>query len=420
MRRAYSALFACALPLLLVRLWWLGIVNPAYRLRWRERLGWYAHPRPAVRPIWIHAVSVGEVNAAAPLIKALRERDRDIPILLTTTTPTGYDTVARLFGQGVQHAYFPYDFSPIVVRFLNYFTPRLLLLMETELWPNVIHACGARRVPVCLINGRLSSKSARQYALIRPLVQPMLAGLWHAAMQSDTDALRLIGIGARPEAVSVTGSLKFDIYIPPSVYEEAAALRRNLGQDRPIFMAGSTRPREEDALIEIYAELKERFPNLLMVLAPRHPERFAEVAALCEVRGLKMQRRSSGTECVPSIEILLLDSMGELVRFYAASDVAFVGGSIAPLGGHNVLEPAGLGVPIVTGPHLFNFAEIAAKLIAGGSLKVANTSSEIVEITSSWLSSSDTRDLAGRTGREIVEANRGATMRILAVLDATL
>ncbi|MGH8595444.1 MAG: 3-deoxy-D-manno-octulosonic acid transferase, partial [Gammaproteobacteria bacterium] len=218
----------------------------------------------------------------------------------------------------------------------------------------------------------------------------------------------------------VTGSLKFDIQIPASIYEEGAALRRDLGVDRPVWMAGSTRPREEASILDALAQLKTRYPNLLLVLAPRHPERFQEVHALCKHRGRNVQRRSRGTECEAKIDILLLDSMGELMRFYAASDIAFVGGSLAAFGGHNVLEPAGLGIPVVTGPHLFNFSDIASKLFASGSLKVGHTIDEITDLVAGWLDDSEARDAAGRNGRRIVEANRGASKRIIALLEASL
>ncbi len=369
-------------------------------------------------PLWIHAVSVGEVAAAAPLVRALREQNQARPILLTTTTPTGRDAVERQFGQGVTHVYFPYDLGFIVRRFLARFRPCGLLLMETELWPNVIAGCRQENLPVMLINGRLSAKSARRYHWLPWLVRPMLASLTHAAMQTLADAERLCALGATPFAVSVTGSLKFDLHVPASIYEEAAALRRHLGPSRPIWMAGSTRLGEEDKLLEIYVMIKSRLPALLFVIAPRHPQRFAEVIELCHRRGLQTRQRSAGMTCPPATEVLVLDTMGELLRFYAACDVAFVGGSLVPLGGQNVLEPAAVGVPVVTGPHLFNFLEIAEKLVTGGSLKIADDAPAIANIIATWLLDSDARDAAGRSGREIVEANRGATHKVLALLNA--
>ncbi len=408
------------LPLLLLRLFWRGRSNPAYRHRWQERFGYYARGSFGLRPIWIHAVSVGEVAAAVPLVKGLRERYPDYPVLFTTTTPTGCDAVTRQFGQSVSHAYFPYDLAFIVRRFLAHFQPRLLLLMETELWPNVIEGCQQAGVAVLLVNGRLSAGSARRYRWIQPLMRQMLEALTHAAMQSQADADRLCDLGARPARVSVTGSLKFDIQIAPSVYEEAAALRRRLGVNRPIWMAASTRPGEEGLLLEAAAQVRARFPSLLLILSPRHPERFVEVLDLCTRAGLKVQRRSADLRCEADTTVFLLDSMGELTRFYATCDIAFVGGSLVPLGGHNVLEPAALGIPIVVGPHMFNFLEITHKLAAGGALQSAPDVAGVSAIVNAWFADSDARDDTGRRGRLIVEANRGATHRILTRVDDAL
>jgi len=270
----------------------------------------------------------------------------------------------------VRHAYFPYDLEFIVKRFLNHFQPRALLLMETELWPNVMAGCGARMVPVFLINGRLSAVSATRYGWIKPLVRQMLRSVTKAAMQTAADGERLISLGADPTRVVVTGSLKFDLHVPASIYEESAAIRRELGQSRPLFMAGSTRPGEEEQLLDALTRVKAKFPGVLLVLAPRHPERFPLVTALCERRGFKLHPRSAGLNCADDVDIFLLDTMGEMMRFYAACDIAFVGGSLVPLGGHNVLEPAALGVPVVVGPHMFNFLEITQQLAAGGALRL--------------------------------------------------
>ena len=416
MRLLYGCLLRSLLPFFLLRLWWRGFKNPAYRQRWCERLGVYSSPSSLDHPLWIHAVSVGEVIAAAPLIKALRAQSPTLPILVTTTTPTGFETVERVFGGGVAHAYFPYDYPSAVNRFLDHFAPRALLLMETELWPNVIHFCGRRGLPVFLVNGRLSEKSARRYAFWENLITPMLGQLSGAAMQTATDARRLCDLGADAATVEITGSVKFDVSLPASIYEEAAALRRDLGVDRPILMAGSTRPGEEPLLLAAFAALKVRFSSLLLILAPRHPERFVEVAEMCRKQGFTIQMRQHSTRCASGIEVFILDAMGELARFYAASDVAFVGGSLVPLGGHNLLEPAALGIPVVAGPHLFNFEEIARKLTVGGALKIVHDPADLIEQVAALLHDSDARDRAGRSGHAIVESNRGATARVLAML----
>ena len=418
MRLLYSVAYTCALPLILLRLWWRGHFNPAYRRRLREQLGFYLGAPITSRPLWIHAVSVGEVIATTPLIRALRARDTSLPILVTTTTPTGRETLDRLLGVSVAHAYFPVDLPWAVRRFMAHFAPRALLLVETEIWPNVVAGCHAEGVPVFLINGRLSARSAARYAWVSPLLKITLLKLTQAAMQTPEDATRLMNLGAPAAITSVAGSLKFDVYIPASLHEEAAALRRELGLNRQIFMAGSTRPGEEERILDVFVQLKRDFPALLLILAPRHPERFHAVAELCRSRDMRLCCRSDTRKCSASTEVFVLDSMGELLRFYAASDVAFVGGSLVPLGGHNLLEPAALGIPIVTGPHLFNFSDISSKLLTGGALKIGRDAAEVASIVRLWLGDSNARDSAGRCGREIVANNRGATSRVLAMLGA--
>jgi 3-deoxy-D-manno-octulosonic-acid transferase len=314
-RQVYSALYLLLLPLVLSRLWWRGRRNPAYRERWQERIGSYSRTAADHRPFWVHAVSVGEVAASVPLVKALREVFPAHPVLFTTTTPTGRDAVERQFGQGVAHVYFPYDVGFVVRRFLTHFKPRALLLMETELWPNVMAVCERQALPVFLVNGRLSASSARRYGWFKPLVRSMLAAVTKAAVQTESDAERLVALGAAAERVIVTGSLKFDLHVPASIYEEAAAVRRELGQSRSLFMAGSTRAGEEELLLDAFAQVKLRFPAALMVLAPRHPERFVEVAELCRRRGYRLHLRSAGVTCADTVDVFLLDSMGELMRF---------------------------------------------------------------------------------------------------------
>ncbi len=416
MRRLYSLIFALALPLILLRLAWQAWRNPAYRDRWLQRLGLYGRSRAAESPLWIHAVSVGEVGAAAPLIRALRERYPYRNILVTTSTPTGYATVARQFGETVQHAYFPYDLLSIVGRFLRHFRPCMLLLMETELWPNVIHACHAAQIPVLLVNGRMSERSAQRYLAFRGLCAGMLQELTSIAAQSEADAARLVTLGAELARVRVTGSLKFDVHLPPSVFEEGASIRRELGANRAILMAGSTRPGEEEILLQALRLLRHRFPELLLVLAPRHPERFDAVTELMKREGWHFVRRSRGDPVTANTEIFLLDTMGEMLRFYAATDLAFVGGSLMPLGGHNVLEPATVGVPVMAGPHLFNFAEIADKLQRAGALRLVGDATSLAATAAEWLDDTDARDRAGRAGRDIVAHNKGATRAVLELL----
>lgn len=417
MRLLYSTAFLLLLPSILCRLWLRGFRNPAYRDRWQERIGAYDRALRIEPPVWVHAVSVGEVSAAAPLIRALRTRFPRVPVLVTTTTPTGYDTVTRQFGETVHHVYFPYDLPWFVRRFLARFRPRMLLLMETELWPNVIHECGLRGTPVVLVNGRMSEQSASRYARLRGLTAEMLRGLTRIAAQTVADAERLCSLGAPAARVDVTGSLKFDIHLPASVFEEGAAIRRDLGINRPIVMAGSTRPEEEEVLCAVLKRLRPRFPSMLLAIAPRHPERFDSVADTCRKAGLHVARRRAGDGCGAEIDVYLVDTMGELLKFYAAADVAFVGGSLAPFGGQNVLEPAALGVPVVTGPHLFNFEEIAAKLRGAGALQTGTDAEAVAAIIAAWLVDGERRDAAGAAGKAIVTSNKGATAAVVRIIE---
>jgi len=294
----------------------------------------------------------------------------------------------------------------------------MLLLMETELWPNVIHECGLLDTPIVLVNGRMSEQSAMRYARLRGLTADMLRGLSRIAAQTVADAERLCGLGAPAARVTVTGSLKFDIHLPASVFEEGAAIRRDLGINRPIVMAGSTRPDEEEVMCALLLRLRKRFPATLLVIAPRHPERFDSVADVCRKAGLRVARRRAGDACGPEVDVYLVDTMGELLKFYAAADVAFVGGSLAPMGGQNMLEPAALGVPVVTGPHLFNFEEIAAKLSSAGALKIGADAEALATLITAWLGDGERRDAAGAAGKAIVSSNKGATAAVIGLVEA--
>jgi 3-deoxy-D-manno-octulosonic-acid transferase len=414
--RRYRALALLLLPLVLARLWWQGWRQPGYPRRWRERLGLFEDSIPGggAAPLWIHAVSVGEVAAAVPLVRALREAYPTIPVLLTTTTPTGREAAERQLGQSVRHAVFPYDASFALRRFFARYRPRALLVMETELWPNLISQCERRGVPVALLNARLSARSARGYARFPRLTAETLRRLDLILAQSADDSARFIALGATPDSVQVAGSLKFDVSMPASLHEEAAVLRRALGTDRPIVMAGSVREGEDERIIAIYLELRRELPTLAFLIAPRHPARFDGVTAQCVATGLRVGRRSAGDPREgQDLDILVLDTMGELPRFYAAADVAIVGGSLAPLGGQNMLEPAALGIPVVVGPHLYNFAEVARRLEAGGALRIGRDDRGITAQVRDWLVDGEARDRAGAAARSIVDINRGATRRTL-------
>jgi 3-deoxy-D-manno-octulosonic-acid transferase len=417
----YTAAFTLLVPLLLVRLFVRGIRDPDSRKRWRERFG-HGLPdfRSRGRPVWIHAVSVGEAIAAGPVIGYLLEHHADIPVLVTTTTATGAATVRTQFGSSIEHRYFPYDLPWVARRFLRQLEPRMLILMETELWPHLLRNCAAMNIPVIVANARLSARSAARYARFSSALKPMLQAIECIAVQGRDDGERFIALGAKRDAVVVTGSLKFDIELPPSVVESGQAIRRFLGVNRAVLMAGSTREGEEPLLLQAYTRLLETRPDLLLLIAPRHPERFEAVAELCQRVGFSVARHSLADPCTQNVQVYLIDTMGELPGFYAAADVAFVGGSLVARGGHNVLEPAALGVPVVVGMYTYNFSEIVRMLGAAGALVQVDDVDGLVGAIERWIADGEVRDEAGAAGRAIVLGNRGAAKRLVAAIDAAL
>ena len=351
--------------------------------------------------------------AAAPMIKAIRERFPHLDLVISNTTLTGSETVYRLFGDEIRQVYFPYDLPFCVNRFLDEFDPRMLLLLETELWPNTLSVCAGRRVPVLLVNGRLSEVSLRSYKRVSSLSLEMVKELTCVAAQSNAHARRFIELGAEPEKVHVTGSLKFDFELPPSLYEQAAVLRRSLDVNRPVLMFGSTREGEENIILESLQRLYSEFRDLLVVIAPRHPERFDAVAAMCRQAGLNVARHSNIQDFSAQDNVLIVDRMGELTRYYAACDIAFVGGSLLPYGGHNILEPAALGKPVLSGCHTFNFAETAELLAGNGAMVEVGNADELADAAERWLLDSNERDRVGRIGQELVRQHGGATQKTL-------
>jgi len=418
LRFLYTFLFYLFVPLILLRLVWRGVRAPAYWRRWPERFG-FCPSLPVQQSLWIHAVSMGEVQAAVPLIHALRTRFPELPILVTTMTPTGSQRVREVFGDSVWHVYLPYDLPGAIARFLSRVRPRLLILMETELWPNLLHACQARAIPVILANARLSISSAAGYQRIASLTRQILANLTAVAAQTEVDAARFIDLGIRPTKVHVTGSIKFDTRLPAEFSEKAEMLRSQWGKDRAVWIAASTHEGEEEAVLEAFYELKKEFYDLLLVLVPRHPERFNRVAALCRRRGFIVARRSEG-DVNTKTEIYLGDTMGELSMLYAACDVAFVGGTLAPIGGHNLLEPAAVGLPVIMGPHVFECAEICRRLLEAQAAQQINDAEQLANAVKMYLSDATRRRQTGEKGRLFVENNRGALERLLSVISYQL
>ncbi|WP_434696058.1 lipid IV(A) 3-deoxy-D-manno-octulosonic acid transferase [Pseudomonas sp. Z1-14] len=414
-RTLYSALFYLGLPLVAIRLWLRARKAPAYARRIGERFAWGL---PALVPggIWVHAVSVGESIAAAPMIRALLQRYPQLPITVTCMTPTGSERIKALFAEEprVQHCYLPYDLPCAARRFLGQVRPKLAVIMETELWPNHIHQCARRGIPVALANARLSERSARGYARFPKLTRPMLGEMSLFAVQTEAEAERFRQLGARAGTVEVTGSIKFDLTIDPQLLESASALRRQWqAVERPVWIAASTHEGEDEVVLAAHQRLLASYPDALLILVPRHPERFDSVAQLCEREGFATVRRSSAQPVTAQTSVLLGDTMGELLFLYALADSAFVGGSLVPNGGHNLLEPAALAKPVLSGPHLFNFLEIAAQLRAAGALQeVEDAESLALAVQRLFELPRDAQRMA-EAGLKVMRSNQGALQRLL-------
>ncbi|MDX9672457.1 MULTISPECIES: lipid IV(A) 3-deoxy-D-manno-octulosonic acid transferase [unclassified Pseudomonas] len=414
-RTLYTVLFYLGLPLVAIRLWLRSRKAPAYAKRIGER---FSYGMPSLQPggIWVHAVSVGESIAAAPMIRALLQRYPQLPITVTCMTPTGSERIQALFAHEprIQHCYLPYDLPCAAARFLDRARPKLAVIMETELWPNHIHQCARRGIPVALANGRLSERSARGYGRFSKLTAPMLAEMSLFAVQTEAEAQRFRDLGARPETVEVTGSIKFDLTIDPQLLQRASELR---GQwqalERPVWIAASTHEGEDEVVLNAHRRLLANYPNALLILVPRHPERFNSVFELCQREGFAMVRRSTGASVETDTSVLLGDTMGELLFLYALADSAFVGGSLVPNGGHNLLEPAALAKPVICGPHLFNFLDIAAQLREAGALaQVDDAEGLAVEVQRLFELPRDAQRMA-EAGLAVMRRNQGALQRLL-------
>jgi 3-deoxy-D-manno-octulosonic-acid transferase len=419
MKRFYTALLYLLMPALLLRLFWRSLRAPDYRRRIGERFG-YLPQLTGTPTLWIHAVSVGEVQASAPLIQRLLQAYPALPVLVTTTTPTGSRRLRDLLGEEVLHVYAPYDVPLVVRRFLNAAQPRLAVFMETEVWPNILCQCAQRQIPSVLANARLSARSAAGYRRLGCLARETFARLSVIAAQTDADAARFLALGARAEAVAVTGSIKFDARLSPSLREQSAVIKRVWGEDRPVWIAASTHEGEDEQVLEAHRQVLARHANALLVLVPRHPERFNKVAQLVLRQGFSLVRRSRQEPCEAHIQVFLGDSMGELPMFFAAADVAFVGGSLVEHGGHNLLEPASAGVPVVTGPHLFNFKRISELLLAEQAAVKVMDARQLAATVSAWLGDASLRAQIGENGWRVVQRNRGALERLMDLIRGVL
>lgn len=415
MRIIYSVLFYLSLPALFLRLCWRSLKSPEYRLRWHERLAIY--PSQVADPVvWFHAVSVGEVESLVSLTDQLLGQFPQQRILITCTTPTGSARVKSVFQDRVAHVYLPYDVPDAVDRFVRHFRPRLAVVMETEIWPNLFAACANNAIPLYLINARLTEKSVRGYRKVPSLIRPALGCCQLIAAQSRQDAERFLSIGAKQSAVVNEGNIKFDVAIPPGMIEQGRRLKDSLFGGRFVCLLASTHEGEEAQFIESYRKLKLRIPEFLLVVVPRHPERFDGVKHLFLRAGLNVAARSAGQACHTGIDVYLADSMGELKLFYAAADVAFVGGSLVPVGGHNVLEPAAIGVPVIVGPWMDNFKQVTAGILGKNAAVQCQNAQAVADKIYDLYANEDIRLALIENGRAFVSENRGATEKLVGLL----
>jgi len=408
-------MWCLALPLVLGRLWWRGRKEPGYRLHWSERLGFYGRHGAGAHTLWLHAVSVGETRASEPLVDALLAAYPDSRIVLTCMTPTGRAAGEALFakhGERVVQAYLPYDVPYMLRRFIRHFVPRVCILMETEVWPNLVATCG-ERVPVALVNARLSERSLRRGLRFGALITDAAKALALVAAQTDADAARIRSLGAHK--VDVTGSIKFDVVPPAAALATGAWLRAKMG-GRAVLLCASTRDGEESMILDACADLFGVAGAPLLVIVPRHPQRFDEVAAMASGRSLSVQRRSQLGNSPVTAQVLVGDSMGEMFAYYAACDVAFIGGSLLPLGGQNLIEACALGKPVLVGPHTFNFALATEAAIADGGAFRVHDAQQLVAKARELLGDEPRRVAMGEQARSFSRRHAGATVRTVGLL----
>lgn len=415
----YGGGFTLLLPVIFLRLWLRSLRLPAYRHRWLERLGQVPLP-PLEKGIWFHAVSVGEALSMVPLVRRFHMLSPEAPILITTTTPTGSERVQMAFkdelGKRIYHCYFPYDIPWVWSRFFQRVKPALLVLMETELWPQLLAQCASRGIPICIANARLSLRSVQRYQWLGQCLPQMLQTLDVLAVQSALDAKRYAQLGVPQVKIVETGNIKFDLPLPCYLQEAGGELRKELGSERRIWIASSTHEGEEAIVLRVHKKLRSLFDDLLLILVPRHPDRFNKVAQLCTQEGFQIARRSKKQTCHANMEVYLGDTMGELLLLYAASDVAFVGGSFAKVGGHNLLEPAALGLPVLTGPQLFNFIAISHMLVEAKGARVVENEVMLEHTLAQLFTDPREREAQGRYAKAVVTQNKGALEKVLQLI----
>ncbi|MFS7219195.1 lipid IV(A) 3-deoxy-D-manno-octulosonic acid transferase [Rahnella inusitata] len=415
----YNIIIYLIQPLIWIRLLLRSRKSPAYRKRWAERYG-FCKGKVVPGGIMLHSVSVGETLAAIPLVRALRHRYPSLPITVTTMTPTGSERVQSAFGKGVHHVYLPYDLAGSVNRFLDEVNPKLVIIMETELWPNLISALHRRKIPLVIANARLSARSARGYQKLGKFIRTILQRITLIAAQNQEDGERFLSLGLKRNQLAVTGSLKFDISVTPELAAKAIALRSQWASRRQVWIATSTHEGEETLLLEAHKELLKKHPTLLLILVPRHPERFPVACELTRKAGLTFTQRSTGEVPSSGTQVVIGDTMGELMLLYGIADLAFVGGSLVERGGHNPLEAAAHAIPVLMGPHTINFKDICAKLAQDDGLITVTDTASLVKEISTLLTDEDYRLYYGRHAVEVLHQNQGALQRLLHLLEPYL
>lgn len=411
-RLLYSTLFALCMPFVFLKLLWRGFKAPEYRARRFERFGVFKTPR-LNHSIWFHTVSVGELLAAEPIIRQIQSRFPDRSVVVTTMTPTSSELLYKLFGDSVFHVYAPYDLPVCVLAFLRKVQPEFLVIMETELWPNMIHKASLRGCPVVVANARLSERSAKGYRRLRPAIGWMLNGLSLVLCQYRNDAERFQSLGIEASKIHVTGSVKYDIDISPEVRDEGERLRSALDPGQRVWIAASTHEGEDLRLLQVHARLREHFKDLVLMIVPRHPERFENVWSMARQQGFLCHRRTVHSCPQPETQVFLVDTMGEMMAFYGAADIAFIGGSLVEVGGHNPIEPAALAKPIVMGPHVFNFEAISEQLQMAEGMKLVGDDEGLEQALREWLSDLDEARRVGANAAEVVAQGRGAVTRVV-------
>ncbi|MBQ0794768.1 lipid IV(A) 3-deoxy-D-manno-octulosonic acid transferase [Zhongshania sp.] len=420
-RFLYSAFFYLILPLVLLRLLWRGWQAPAYRHRIAERFGFFQAPLQK-HGLWIHAVSVGESIAAAPIIEYFLAEHPALPVVVTTMTPTGSERVQAIFGERVFHVYAPYDLPDAVSRFLKRVQPSVAVIMETEIWPNMVCQTASKGIPVLLANGRLSERSARGYGRLAALTRAVFSQFSQVVAQTADDGARFVALGVASENLTVSGSIKFDLAIPSLLRDQARELREQWFGARPVWIAASTHAGEDEILLAAHKALLAKQANALLLLVPRHPERFSKVAELITAEGFSLQRRSEYRQGSSAIDaqVILGDTMGELLLLLGCADIAFVGGSLIEHGGHNTLEPAAWGLPVLSGPSDFNFSEISALLQGAGGLLTIVDAEDLATTLQDLMTDSQRAEQQGAAAKQVVDNNRGALQRLLTVIEQAL